>query len=108
MKQQGSSRSWPGLGEHLRRQHTQREAGIDDFIRQAVGGTLAALDDRVETDVLRVANAFGELGEGLSVVEIRREHDVSGSPEPVGESQAPTGQAVGVMKEQNLSHVEGL
>ncbi len=97
MKQQGSLRAWPGLGQHLRRQHTQRETGIDDFIRQAVGGAPAALDDRVETNVLRVANAFGELGEGLAVVEIRRVHDMLGGSEPVGERQAPRGQAVGMM-----------
>ena len=62
-------------------------------------------DDRVEADLLGVANAVGEFGEGLAVVEIRRVHDLSGSAESIGEGEAPTGQALRVMEEQNLSHV---
>jgi hypothetical protein len=105
VKQQGSLRTGPCLGQHLRRQNPEREPGIDDFVRQAVSGESGALDDRVEADLLGVANAVGEFGEDLAVVEIRRVHDVSGSAESIGEGEAPTRQALRVMKEQNLSHV---
>ena len=82
--------------------------GIDDFVRQAVSGESAALDDRVEAHLFGVANAVFELGEGLAVVKIRHVHDVSGIAESIGEGEAPSLQAVRVMKEQNLSHVPGL
>src|ERR671918_823548 len=88
VEQQGSLRTGPCLGQHLRRHRAQREPGIDDLVRQAVRGHSTALDDRVEADLLRVLHAVGELREGLAVVEIREVHDVSGSPELVGERQA--------------------
>ena len=50
-------------------------------------------------------NGVGEVGEDLAVVEIRRVHDMSGSPESIGEVEAPARQALCVMKKQNLSHV---
>jgi hypothetical protein len=37
--------------------------------------------------------------------ETRRAHDVSGSAESIGEGEAPTRQALCVMKEQSFSHV---
>jgi len=80
--------------------------GIDDAVRQAVRGKATALEDRVEADLLGVANAVGEGGEDLALVEIRRVHDVSGSAESIGEGEAPTRQALRVMKEQNLGHVD--
>ncbi len=89
MKQQGSLRTGPCLGQHLRGQHPEREPRIDDFVRQAVSGESAALDDRVEADLLGVANAIGEFGKGLAVVEVRGVDDVSGSAEFVGEGEAP-------------------
>ena len=104
MKQQGSLRTGPRLGQHLRRQHPEREAGIDDFGRQAVSGESAALDDRVEADVLGVANAVGEFAEGLAGVEIRGMNDVSGSAEFLGEREAAGRQSLCVMEEQKLSH----
>ena len=104
VKQQGSLCAGPGLSEHLRRQHPEREPGVDDAVGQAVRSELTALDDRVEADFLRVANAAGEVGEGIGLVEIRCVHDVSGSAESIGEGEASTRQALRVVKEQNLSH----
>ena len=106
MKQQGSLRTGPDLGQHLRGQHPEREPGVDDAIRQAVRSKATALDDRIEADFLGIANAVGEVGEDLAVLEIRRVHDVSGSAESIGEGEAPARQAQRVMKEQNLSHVD--
>src|ERR687891_631879 len=105
VEQQGSLRTGPCLGQHLRRHRAQREPGIDDLVRQAVRGHSTALDDRVEADLLRVLHAVGELREGLAVVEIREVHDVSGSPELVGERQASGRRSLCMMEEQNLSHV---
>jgi hypothetical protein len=89
VKQQGSLRTGPCLGQHLRRHHPEREPRIDHVVRQAVSGQSTALDDRVEADLLGVANAVGEFGEGLAVVEIRGVNDVSGGAEFIGEREAP-------------------
>jgi hypothetical protein len=107
VKQQGSFGTWTRLGQHLRRQHPEREPGIDDLVRQAVGGESTALDDRVEADLLGVANAVGEFGEGLAFAEIRGVNDVSGSAELIGEGEAPGRQPLCMMEKQKLSHVRG-
>ncbi len=106
MKQQGSAGAGPCLGQHLRGQDPEREPGVDHAVGQAVRSPAAALDDRVEANFLGGANTPGEVGEDLAVVEIRRVHDVSGGAQSIGEGEAPTRQAVRVMKEQNLSHVQ--
>ena len=36
VEQQRAARARAGLGELLRRQHAQREAGVDDVVREAV------------------------------------------------------------------------
>jgi hypothetical protein len=74
------------------------------FGRQAVSGESTALDDRVEADVLGVANAVGQVGEGLTIVEIRGMNDVSGSAEFLGESEASGRQSLCMMEEQKLGH----
>jgi hypothetical protein len=71
------------------------------------GGESTALDDRVEADLLGVANAVGELAEGLAVVEIRGVNDVSPSAEFIGEGEAPGRQSLCMMEEQKLSHAGG-
>jgi len=73
------------LGQHLRRHHPKRKPGIDDFVRQALGGESAALGDRVEADLLRVANALVDRGERPPVIEIRGVDGVPGRTELVGE-----------------------
>jgi hypothetical protein len=105
VKQQGSFRARTRLGEHLRRQYPERKPGIDDFVRQAVSGESPALDDRVEADLLGVANAVCELGEGVAVVEIRGVNDVSGSAKLIGEGEAPGRQTLCMVEEQKLSYV---
>jgi hypothetical protein len=53
---------WPGtrLGQHLRRNHPERESAIDEFVWQALSGESTALEDRVEPDLLRVADPLVE------------------------------------------------
>ena len=89
MKQQGSLRAVTGLGQHLRRHHSERHPGIDDLVRQAVSGESPTFPDRVETDLFSVADTLKELGKDPAVIEIRGVHDVSGSTEFIGEGQAP-------------------
>ena len=62
----------------------------------------ATLVDRVEADLLGVADALRQIGEGLAVVEVGRVHDVSGRAKSVREGDDPRGQSLCVMKEQNL------
>jgi hypothetical protein len=103
--QQGSPGAWTGLGQHLRGQHPQREPGIDDFARQVLRREPAALDDRVEANLLGVADALVELGEELAVVEIRGVNDVAGSAEFIGEREASRRESLRVV-EHKLSHAD--
>src|SRR5438105_6813674 len=48
VKEQRSLRARTRLRQHWRRQHAEREAGIDDLVRQTVSRIPTALDDRVE------------------------------------------------------------
>ena len=79
VKEQGSPGARTRLGQHLRRQHTEREPGI--------------------------ANAIGEFGERLAFVEIRGVNDVSGGAELIGEGAAPGGQSLRMLEQQKLGHV---
>ena len=54
------------------------------------GGEAAALEDRVEAGLPRVANAGLEVGKRLSLVEIRCVHDVAGGAELVSERTDPS------------------
>jgi hypothetical protein len=102
--QHGSAGAGTRLGQHLRRQHPEREADVDDLVRQAVGGESTALDDRAEADLLAVADAVGQRGEGLAVVEIRGVNDVSRSAKLSGERPDAVGQALGVVEQDQLGH----
>jgi hypothetical protein len=55
---------------------------------KAVSGKSPALDNCLEADLFGVADAVGEFGEGLTVVEIWGVHDVAGSAEFIGEGEA--------------------
>ena len=69
-------------------------------MRHVLGGESAALHDRVESDLLGVGDALGELGERVAVVEIRRVDDVPGGAELVGEGEAPVGQPLCMVEEK--------
>jgi hypothetical protein len=62
--QHSAFRTRTRLGQHLGGKHPEREAGIDEVVRQALGGAPAARDDGVEADLLGI----GEVGESLAVV----------------------------------------
>ena len=57
-EQQGSLRAGTRLRQHLRSHHAEREASIDELVRQALSGKPTPLEDRVEADLLGVANAL--------------------------------------------------
>src|SRR5207302_6836777 len=84
-------------------EHAQREAGVDDLVRQGVGGTPAALNDRIEAHFLGVADSVRQLGENPAFVEVRGVHDVSGCAESIGEADAASRQTLRMMKEKDLS-----
>jgi len=93
-----------GLGQHLRRHHTQGESGIDDIVGQTVGGTPASLDDLVEANVTGIADPLVQGRESLAVVEVRRVDDVPCGAELGGERQNSGGKPLCVMKQNQLSH----
>lgn len=66
-----------------------REAGVDERVRQAVGGEPALLEDRVEADLLGVGNALVDRGERSAVVAIRGVNRVTGRAKLVGEREEP-------------------
>jgi len=75
------------LGEPLRWHHPEREAGIDELGRQAIGGESTAFSKGVEAELLGVANALVEGRERLAVVEVGGVNDVSGSSQLVSERE---------------------
>ena len=107
-EQQGALGARARLGQHLSGQRAEREAGIDELVRQAVGGEPTALGDRLEADLLGVADALVEVGEGLAVVEVRGVDDVPGSSQLVGEREESAGLPVCVMEQQYLGHASFL
>ena len=108
MKQQGALRARPGLGQHLRGQHPEREPGVDDLVRQALGGGPAALDDRVESDLPGVGDAVRQGAEGLALVEVGHGHPVAGAAELVCELADPVGEALRVMEHDDVGHWSSL
>ena len=104
MEEQSSLRAGLRLGQHLRRHRAEREPAVDDLVRQSLGGEPAALDDRVEADLLGVADALVAVDEDPAFVEIRDVDDVTRRAQVVGEGQAPGGESVRVMEEQHLGH----
>src|SRR5258708_22461 len=99
-EEQRSLRTWPCLGQLLRRHHSEREPGIDKVARQAFGRTATALRNRLEADLLRVADALVEVGEGVAVVEVGRVDNVSGGAQLVGECKETLRLPLCVMEQQ--------
>src|SRR5206468_8748728 len=88
----------------LRRHRAERETGIDEPVRQLGGCAKTALLNRPEANLLRVADALVQVGEGLAVVEIRGMNDVSGSSQLVGECEESAGLALCMVEQQQLGH----
>jgi hypothetical protein len=108
VEQQRSPGAGAGLGEHLGRQHPEREAPVDDLVRQVFRRDTPALDDRVEADLLRVAHPLVEVAEGVTLVQVREMHDMAGGAKVVREGTAPGRQPVRMVEEQDLRHAGSL
>ena len=104
-EQQRSLRAGARLRQHLSRHRPEREPGVDELVRQAVGGEATALADRPEANLRRVPDTLVEVDERLTVVEIRGMNDVPGSAELVGESEEPRRLPLRVVEKKYLSHV---
>src|SRR2546426_3620159 len=98
VKQQGTLGARARLGQHLSGHHPEREPAIDEFVRQALGGESTALEDRVEPDLLRVADALVERSERLAVIEIRGMDSVSGCAKLVREGKESGRLPLGMVK----------
>ena len=104
VEQQRPLRARPGLSQHLRRQHAEREPGIDEVIGQALGGDPTALEDGVEAHLLGVGDALVEGVERCAIVEIGNGDLMSGSTQLVGELADAIGEALGVMEQDDIGH----
>jgi hypothetical protein len=103
-KEQGSLHAGTRLGQHLCRHHPERESAIDEFARQALSRESTTVEDRVEPDLLGVADTFVERSECLAVVEIRGVHSVCGRAEFVGERKESRCLSLRVVEQQYLGH----
>lgn len=84
--------------------YPDREAGIDEPVRQALSGEPTPLEYRVEADPFGVANAHLERGERPAFVEIRGVNRVSGCARLIGESKESGCRSLRVVKQQYLGH----
>ena len=104
MQEQDSLGTGTGLGEQLRRHHAEGEPGVDDVVGQALRGQPAALEHRVEADLLRAPDALVEIVERPAFVEVGDVHHAPRGAELVGERPHPVRQPLRVMEEQHLGH----
>ena len=104
MVQQGALGTGPGLGEHLRGQHPEREPGVNKFVRQGLGCGPAAIHDRAEADLLGMGHAVLQGGEGLALIEVRDGHPVTRGAELVRVPADPVGEALRVMEHDDVGH----
>lgn len=106
VEEQGSTGSGPCLCQLLRRQHTEREPGIDELGRQFIGDADAALPHVVESDLTDVGETLIDALERASVEQVRRVHDVTGGPQVVGERAHTWGQPLCVVEQQDFGDTE--
>jgi probable F420-dependent oxidoreductase len=102
--QHGSACAHPGLGQHLGRQHPEREPGVDQPGRQRVGRGPSTLDDRAETDLVGMGDTGVEVGEGPTFVEVGQVHGVPGSLELAGEVANSGREPLCVVEQQYVGH----
>ena len=105
-EEQGAASATPCLGEQLRRHHAEREPCVDELVRELLGGEPPTLHDRVETDLLRVADALVEVVERLAVVQVRRVDGVPDGSQVLGEAENALRDALRMVEEQDLGHAD--
>jgi hypothetical protein len=103
VEEQRAARAGAGLGELLRRQDAEREPGVDDLVRERLGGAGATGDDLVgEAELPGVRHPVLDGREGASVEEIRRMDGVPRRPQLVGERVEARRLALGGVVERVL------
>jgi hypothetical protein len=104
MEEQGAARALTGRGQRVCRHHAERHACVDDPVRELLGGGAAALDDRVEPDLLGVSDALRDLREAPALEEIGDVDDVPRGAQVVREGVDAVGQSQGVVEQDQLGH----
>ncbi len=89
VEQQGALGSGPGLGQLLRRQHAQREPGVDQFGRQALGGLDSAFEQGAEALLLGEPHPFVQVVKGPAFVKVRGVDGVPALTQSLGEIKDP-------------------
>ena len=92
------------LGELLRRQRAEREAGDDDRAGERLDGRDRPLDDVPKPDRFGVGHASLDRPEGLAPVVVGHDHEVPGGPKAVGEGLDARGETQGVVEQDDVSH----
>jgi hypothetical protein len=67
MEEESSSRSGPRLGQLLRRQHAEREPGIDERRRQIVSDAGTALPHIVESNIADIGEPLFDALKSASI-----------------------------------------
>jgi hypothetical protein len=93
-----------GLRELLRGHDSEREACVDELVRQRLRRSLAARHDLVPADLAGVADARPDRVEGASLEEIGRVHRVARLAQLVREGVQALGRTQCVVEKQYLGH----
>ena len=104
VEEEGSCGPWTGLRQHLGRPRAQREATVDQRVRQAFGDLAASVLERTEPDLPSIRDPLVEAGKGLSLVQVRRVDLVPRRAEIISKFADAGRQALGVMKQQDFGH----
>ena len=76
VEEQRAARAGTRLRELLRREDAEREAAIDELVRQGVRLAYASLDEVLESDLARMCDALLDRAERTAVEKIGRVHPV--------------------------------
>ena len=104
VEEQRALRAGTRLGELLGRHDPEGEAGVDELRRESFGGADAALEQRSESDLLRVGDPIVQLRKGVPVVHVRRMDHVTCVPQLGDERAEPFRLPLCVMEQQDLGH----
>jgi hypothetical protein len=105
MEEERTSCSRPGLGEHLCRQNAEGEAGVDQFVGQLFGRDTPTLEKSVEADFVGIRHSALKVVENSTIEEIRDVNGVTRASELLRKFQDARRHSVGVMEQQDLSHM---
>ena len=108
VEEQRTSRPGTRLGQLLRREHPQGEAGVNELGREAIRRPRPSRDHLAEPDLPGVRDAFVDSVEGAALEQIGRVNGVAGPAQIIGEREETRRPPQDVVEHQNFGHVAPL